>query len=197
MPGHSRQRARSATSARCVQSFLSGRVVTKHALVKRVSTRAVKRSRDLKGRVPLYGPRLDVKKRPRPHCGIDPRWSVMLCSSMFAARVVPGRSANFVRAARVGFLCGPKNARANVTRSVHDQHELNARTHCTRSRGRIKCDLSRLSLDKPRIEQSIGFCRGSKNVRPGSPARAWIHHDPGGDERLGRARLRRDYVVQA
>jgi hypothetical protein len=80
------------------------------------------------------------------------------------------------------FLCDRKNARANVTRSGRDRHELNARAHCTRSRGPIKRVLLRPYADKPMIEQSRGFCRGSKTFvgrHDELSNGTWIHHDPG------------------
>lgn len=62
------------------------------------------------------------------------------------ARVVPGLVVqNFYRMARVVFLCVLKNACAEVNRSSRDQHELNARTHCTGSQREIKCFVGVLS----------------------------------------------------
>jgi len=83
---HLHPRATGEAPARSALVNLSGRAETRCALAERVSTHGAKRPKSLKGNVPLCGPRSDAKKRPHPHCGIDPRRLLMIRSFVFVAR---------------------------------------------------------------------------------------------------------------
>ena len=123
--GH--RRAKEATRARCERSNLWGRAGTRFALERRASTHEANRLPGSRRRFPFDELRSDAKKRPHPHCGIDPRRYPMLgsCSSRRASFRV---SAQTWTGGRALVFCAIRRAHGRCHSFSRGRHELNART---------------------------------------------------------------------